>query len=1303
MHPLRILLRWSLTLVAIVLVTLAVLTLNLRIEPWRFSDDSRLVALLGLPDDVQLSFDHLSLGLRGHELELQLDDLGLIQPAGASRRRLLELDRLTLRLDLWRSLRLRQPAISWLDADGVAVRLYQRADGRWWQADEAQEGDGFKLDFATLDRLLDNLQGSRARVTRARVDFYALDGHRRLELPRAELASDGEGRVALELSAALAGSRQPGLTVQALLPHDRQLPIQAYLHLDANQATSIASLFSQQFDYRFDADGSIDAWATWERGAPTDLRLALELPSLEVGRTDDAERHLALSQVSLALALGYRDGGWHGAFDRLAGLDEHGAALTLPRFGSLSGGDRSLSLALPQFRAESVNLIWPLLPLSEGLRQTLADLSPKGEVAGAQLDLDLGEGLALRDRLRIRAAARQAEISSHDEIPAIGPVDGWVDTTLRRGWARLKSDQPLRFSLPTVFSRDWRLDTLSGRLDWTLNEDGQALSGSELSFTRDGATADGQFSLSLPDDDRNQFTLELGLRDAVLRDASDWVPMRKLGPELGEWLERNLRGGEVPEGRFGLSLIFGHPRGRPELEHRIDFDDPDEPSELQLELAVREATLGYLEGWPPITRLDGSFKLDGTEMEGRIDRAELAGLESRGGSFSLHDDLLSVEGPVSGDASALLEILKAAPFDDQALNQQFAQWQASGPLDGEVKLEVPFEGQGAGNVRLEASGRVRGGSATLTQKQLSFDDIDARVRFLLQGERLSLSGGGDGRAFDGPVEGSVDVADGQGGVDFSGSADAARVLDWLGLAGLVPDISGRTDYQGRLSMVPAGPVDLELTSTLEGVELPLPSPLGKRPDEAAPLRLVMNVSDGEGEVEIDSRLKVRWRNELEDGQVWIQQWPRQPQWDAGDGWSLHWVAPRLAPLEWKDAIARIDSDRIGKQPSEEGGTSAQQGVKIRRAALVTECLELQGRCMGPISIDADHVGEAWHAQVESDLARGQVSWDPVSGRPIEAHFSEVDLDPLLVLIPQSLESEPDESARFFEQVLAVPGPPTRLAPLPQALTGLPSGFISIDRLQARGREGALELGWRTSDHSLDIDRLRIALAGSMLEGELHWSRAGEASVTRGMLTLNHRDFGDLLELLGQPKVLSTPGGGRISASFAWPGAPWQPSWATATGKLGLDIGDGSFTAIESTSARLVGLLNFDNLLRRLRLDFTDLTRSGTSFNSIRGSANLSDGVLTSNGPVLISAPATNFSIDGQVNLVQRTLNQRLGVTLPVSQSLPLAALLAGAPQVGGVLLLFHWAFGGWIDKVTELHYRIEGPWAEPNFRMESAR
>ena len=63
--------------------------------------------------------------------------------------------------------------------------------------------------------------------------------------------------------------------------------------------------------------------------------------------------------------------------------------------------------------------------------------------------------------------------------------------------------------------------------------------------------------------------------------------------------------------------------------------------------------------------------------------------------------------------------------------------------------------------------------------------------------------------------------------------------------------------------------------------------------------------------------------------------------------------------------------------------------------------------------------------------------------------------------------------------------------------------------------------------------------------------------------------------------------------------------------------------------------------------------------------------------------------------MNRQLNQKLEVDIPLTNNLPLASILLGAPQVGGAIYLVEKALGTKIIKVGKTDYRIEGSFDDP--------
>jgi len=142
---------------------------------------------------------------------------------------------------------------------------------------------------------------------------------------------------------------------------------------------------------------------------------------------------------------------------------------------------------------------------------------------------------------------------------------------------------------------------------------------------------------------------------------------------------------------------------------------------------------------------------------------------------------------------------------------------------------------------------------------------------------------------------------------------------------------------------------------------------------------------------------------------------------------------------------------------------------------------------------------------------------------------------------------------------------------------------------------------------------------------------------------------------------------------------------------------GQFVEVEGSAQalRVFGLLNFNSIGRRLRLDFSDLFDKGLAYDRVKGLLVASSGVYVTREPITVTGPSSNFELDGTLDMVSDRVDADLQVSLPVTNNLPLAALIVGAPAVGGALFLVDRLIGDRVSRFASVHYRVEGPWKEP--------
>jgi uncharacterized protein YhdP len=170
----------------------------------------------------------------------------------------------------------------------------------------------------------------------------------------------------------------------------------------------------------------------------------------------------------------------------------------------------------------------------------------------------------------------------------------------------------------------------------------------------------------------------------------------------------------------------------------------------------------------------------------------------------------------------------------------------------------------------------------------------------------------------------------------------------------------------------------------------------------------------------------------------------------------------------------------------------------------------------------------------------------------------------------------------------------------------------------------------------------------------------------------------------------------------WPGSPAWLASKRFSGTLDASLREGQFVEVEggAQALRVFGLLNFNSIGRRLRLDFSDLFGKGLSYDRVKGLLVATNGVYVTREPIQMTGPSSNVELNGTLDLVGDQVDAKLLVTLPVTNNLPIAALIVGAPAVGGALFLIDKLIGDRVARFASVKYTVKGPWKEPKITFD---
>ena len=411
------------------------------------------------------------------------------------------------------------------------------------------------------------------------------------------------------------------------------------------------------------------------------------------------------------------------------------------------------------------------------------------------------------------------------------------------------------------------------------------------------------------------------------------------------------------------------------------------------------------------------------------------------------------------------------------------------------------------------------------------------------------------------------------------------------------------------------------------------------------------------------------------------------------GLTVDWPEPLgKTALETAPLVARIDPFATeGLQVSGEWADRLAFDLLWKESGLDLhfDHLFLGGHRLTDINISALDLGDRWVINTDSERAAGRVVIPTGEG------IVEVDLQTLRL----NRQGQDGESEDLLELLT--------LEEQLEAFRQLDIGsWPKVDARIGDLRLGAESAGrWvfklRPQPHQLNVNGIEGRLGSLVLSGDMTWSVVDNRETTRFKGRLDGGALKDLEALIGSSMPLNNAKT-AVELDIDWPGSPDDLSLSELSGSVSARLDDGVILEQNNSAQlfRIFNLLNTDTLWRRLRLDFTDLYERGVAFDAISGKAQIINGLLTLDPELQLVGPSGAFKINGTTDMASEDLNMRLVMVLPVTQNLPLAAILMGASApIGGALFVLDKILGDPLSKLTSATYSVTGSWSEPEVEL----
>lgn len=1227
---------------------------------------------------------------------IELDQLVVTAPDGMQH----SLDRITVQLDALESLLETRAAITRIHADGVDVTLQEDATGAW--------------SLAGLPR------GTGPDYSRQIVDFVM---HTRgIDLVQSALVLQRANGSTMNVNALYVDIRNRGarheMQSQFQL-NEQQEPTRVYVNFTGdpygeftvNAYASTAQLaLADLIDVGATGEWAIEALsvsgAAWLDASQDGIRmLRTMVTDLGVSAMHrPTQRSLTLDQAHFDALLQPDAESWNASVANL-GFELQQERWQIPslRLQVDPEKDKALTLRASALELGLLKQVVALVPGVPGNAVNIVNtLNPRGSLENLRFETALDGS---RDgAFALKANVKNLAVDAWGGAPAGSGVQGYLEMDADGGFVDVDSNDVELF-LPRLFASAWHYDRVNARVHWAVNEDGFRIGSSGIEVRAPGLDGTVRFDLLNSRDAAgarvSEFSLLVGMRSMDVGLRAAYLPtLPRLKPTM-DWLQVALQGGRIYDSGFMLrTSTIPNAAGS--------------SSTFSTWYHVDNGNLQFLPDWPALDNIDAQvFVRDGTVVV-QSQTANIAGMAldpvlanvvplPGGGS------LLTVRGSASTDTGSGLAFLQDSPVRN-AIGPFIDTWQATGQIGVDIALDIPLGANAAQREDervIDVKVQSTGSELVLTDYALTVDDINGLVRYHsangLQAEALSAT------MFDFPIVAGIetsaeDPAGPRTRITSTGRASVNALQSWERqpefVRNLLGYMQGEIDYTAMLDILHRTGADgartrLQLSSDLLGLASTLPRPFGKTQDEADALHMDLSfMADSQilvaryddflsGRIVLDA-------GGIDRGQLFFGELNRDFNIRQSDentpGLLLSGDLPYFNYDEWET----VASDMAARSTSP-GRTLAEY---LRLIDMHFGTLEVVGQPFEDIAVQVRVDDAGWqiqgmnaliggHFTIPMSMAPWTVALDYLRFPPREEPELDANGKPII----------PEEKEDLLEAV-----DPSMLPPFDFATAELSIGDQNL---------GAFNFRLRPDSGGAAIADFRMQAADS---GISNLTQDGGAFIDWRYRAGKHTStFNGTFSAVDLAQVLPRWGhGANVESEMAtftgmlnWDGSPLAFTLRDTSGQLQLDIRDGRFVEIQAGTARVFGALNFDALVRRLQLDFSDVFQSGYTFDTITGNLALDHGVVTTNGPAVIDGPSSKISINGEIDLAQEMIAADMEVQIPLGQNAAMVAGLLGAWPIAVSTYLASIIFADTVADFATVIYRLDGPWENPTAAFET--
>ncbi|MCJ8313422.1 MAG: hypothetical protein MJK11_10700 [Pseudomonadales bacterium] len=932
--------------------------------------------------------------------------------------------------------------------------------------------------------------------------------------------------------------------------------------------------------------------------------------------------------------------------------------------------------------------------------QTITKMQPKGKLTNSIFTVSNNKNISYE----LTSNIEQVYTSPANGIPGFGNLSGNIVMNEQKGHLSFENNN-IQVWDGGNFEYPLYLDHLKADVYWQIDKSQEVaylyspnLSGVDEKYGK----ANGQVFVTLFSEKKldqgyeSNLALILGMNSPKFYALEELYPTKEQDIEIRSWIVNNIYEAQIDK----VSFIFNGPVISRSKKAKKN-------SSFVLSTDLQNTSIKFDPTWQSVYGLSGNVTLQNKLVYADIKKGEYYNSEIFNAKAEIsgkETSHLYLTGLGKTNAKNVKQFLTTSPLRTEAnIGNTADLWEMSGDIDLDLQLRVPFS---SAPVQAWVKSNLKDVVLIMPEEELGFESINGEIFY---DDLLGIYGNVDSMFFGEKVKSTIktevikDATLTESSIwDYhiytSGHLDVQDVSRWFGEP-VLQKFNGRIAYDSIVT-IDQDSLKLHLETDLVGADfVDVPEPIGTLSEgpitQPRPTIVDVIIPDDVDDLEV-----VFSYNNWLDGKLLME----------GD-YLTQGVITNTGPLDYKDDIGiyidvkldYVDADFWTAYIMEAQALNETNPYNIDWPVLPEGTPTVDERIKSVVvTSDTALGGNILFYDMYATMVQNDIGW-VIDYKSVESEgqigvpFS--DFEPVIIAIDYLALS--DKNFPQSDEEIDPDAPVIDLLAQSMSPKDIPITAIDVRQVSYEGiNYGSWQLLMEPHEKGVIIKNVRGIINGVEANGNLNWfvddNNNHVSSIKMALMTPNTTQT---LKAFRAPPALKAAKT-EVELVMNWKGSPSAFKGSVANGTLKIAIDDGVITQLPDDVGpaiglfKFIGLLNASKIFSRISLDFTDIMKSGQTFDSIRAEVVLNDGVATisSKRKFTMDSSSMRFSGYGDYNMLNDNLNMRGQIIVPFSSTIATVGLLTGiaAPPAAAIIFFSEKIFKKGLEKLTTWHFDIVG-------------